>query len=73
MTSLPSARPKDVIAVLQKVGYVIDHQTGSHTILYRKGSVPAVVPLHNRDLKKGTLYQILRGARLTAEDFIRLK
>lgn len=73
MTSLPAMRPSEVIATLRRVGYAVDHQTGSHTIVYKPGHVPLSVPLHNRDLKKGTLHQIIRNAGLTVEEFLRLR
>jgi len=73
VTPLPAVRPNEVVAILRKVGYEIDHVTGSHVILYKKGSLPVTVPKHNRDLKKGTLHHILRTAGLSAEEFLRLR
>jgi len=73
MTSLPSLRPQEVIAMLKRIGYVIDHQTGSHVILYKEGYLPVIVPMHNRDLKKGTLYQIIRSIGMSAEEFLRYR
>lgn len=72
MTDLPSVRSRDVIAALKKAGYMVDHQTGSHAIMYKRGCVPITVPSHNRDLKKGTLHQIIRNSGLTAEGFLKL-
>jgi predicted RNA binding protein YcfA (HicA-like mRNA interferase family) len=73
MTGLPAVRPDEVIAVLRKIGYEVDHQTGSHSIMYRPGSLPITVPRHNRDLKKGMLHQILRSAGLSADEFVKLR
>lgn len=73
MTGLPAVRPNEVVAILRKIGYEVDHVTGSHVILYRSGSLPVTVPKHNRDLKKGTLHQILRSAGLSVEEFVRLR
>ncbi len=72
MTRLPSVRPARVIAALEKAGYAVDHQTGSHVILYKEGRLPVTVPRHNRDLKRGTLHDILRGAGLSVDEFLRL-
>ena len=33
MTRMPALKPKEVIAVLEKAGYYIDHTTGSHYIM----------------------------------------
>lgn len=73
MTRLPAMRPKEVIAILLKVGYVVDHQTGSHAILYKDGRLPIAVPNHNKDLKKGTLHQIVRSSGLSIEEFLKLR
>lgn len=73
MTGLPAVRPNEVIAILRKIGYEVDHLTGAHVILYRRGSLPVTVPKHNRDLKKGTLHHILRPAGLSVEEFLTLR
>ena len=73
MTRLPSMRPNEVVALLLKAGFVIDHQTGSHVILYKEGRLPISVPQHNRDLKKGTLRHIIASAGLSVEEFLRLR
>ena len=73
MTGLPAMRPDEVISALRKVGCLVDHQTGSHVILYKKGRLPITVPRHNRDLKKGTLHQIIRNAGLSTEEFLKLR
>lgn len=73
MTDIPAMRPGEVIAMLRRAGYAVDHQTGSHVILHKRGCVPITVPQHNRDLKKGTLHQIIRNAGLTVEGFLELR
>jgi predicted RNA binding protein YcfA (HicA-like mRNA interferase family) len=73
LSGLPALRPKDVIAILSKLGYIVDHQVGSHIVMYKPGVLPITVPNHNRDLKKGTLHTIIRSAGVTPEEFVRLK
>lgn len=34
---------------------------------------PVPVPMHNRDLKRGTLYGIIHRAGLTPEEFLKIK
>ncbi len=71
MTRLPILRAREILAALQKVGYYIDHTTGSHYILrhpQRPGRV--VVPYHgNRDIKRAVLASVLRQAGLSEEEF----
>lgn len=68
---LPVLRPKQVAAALLKAGFVLFRQKGSHAH-YRKGTLTVTVPMHARDIKRGTLNSILRQARMTAEEFRRL-
>jgi predicted RNA binding protein YcfA (HicA-like mRNA interferase family) len=48
----------------------VHHIRGSHHYLRHpdKPGVLVVVPVHNRDLKRGTLRAILRDSGITAED-----
>jgi len=66
---LPSLKPDEVIRILLNIGFVFHSQKGSHKICI-KDSLMVVVPQHNRDLKKGTLTNIIKGTNLTVEDFL---
>ncbi len=61
---------QEAVRALNKVGHLVDHQTGSHIILrqshppYRRLTVP-----HHTELAKGTLRSIIRQAGLTVEEF----
>lgn len=73
MPKLPPQKPKELIKKLAKVGFFVDHVTGSHKILYKEGHPrPVVVPSHNKDLKKGTLLSILEQAELSKDEFLKL-
>ena len=70
MTKLPVISGRDLCKILKRIGYSIDHQTGSHIIL-RNETPPhrrLTVPEH-KEIAKGTLISILRQAGLTAEEF----
>lgn len=74
MAKLPIVKPKQVIAALERADFFIDHQTGSHArLIHQTESHRRVsVPMHNKDLKKGTLKNILRQAEVSVEEFIKL-
>lgn len=58
-------KPKELIKILQADGWYIERVQGSHYILkhpLKQGM--SVVPLHNKDLKPGTLNSILKQAGL---------
>jgi len=70
---LPVVSGVEVVKALSKIGYELDHQTGSHMILRRKEPphLRITVPNH-REIAKGTLRAIIREAGLTVEEFVRL-
>lgn len=69
---LPSLTPKKLSRVFQQAGFLIDHQSGSHMTLRHPDGRRAVVPIHNRDLKRGTLLGIIKQAGYTTGDFAKL-
>ncbi len=74
MNKLPSLSGKDLCRVLEKEGFVLIRQTGSHRIYQKQtdeGKVTIPVPVHsNKPLKKGTLHAILKKAGITKEKLI---
>jgi predicted RNA binding protein YcfA (HicA-like mRNA interferase family) len=69
MGSIPVLSGKDLCAALRKLGYEIDHQTGSHIILrvakppFRRLTVP-----NHKEIAKGTLRAIVKQAGITIEE-----
>jgi predicted RNA binding protein YcfA (HicA-like mRNA interferase family) len=71
---LPSLKPKELLAALIKAGFQVKRQTGSHVILYQAGIPrPISVPMHIKDLPKGTTRAIIRQSNLTIEEFLKLQ
>jgi predicted RNA binding protein YcfA (HicA-like mRNA interferase family) len=69
MGTLPVLKAREVITLLEKHGFVIDHVTGSHYILRHPDGRRVVVPHHgNKDIKQGVLRSILRQAGLTVDE-----
>ncbi len=70
---LPVCSGKKVVKALRKIGYEVDHQTGSHIILrnvkppHRRLTVP-----NHKEIAKGTLRKIIKEAGLTVEEFLEL-
>ncbi len=71
MSRLPVCSAQDAIRAFQKLGYEVDHQTGSHIILREPQMRRLTVPNH-RELAKGTLRALIREAGLTTEEFVNL-
>ena len=68
---LPSFNSRQVIAILQRHGFALDRQSGSHAIFIHPDGRRTTVPIHGkRDLGKGILHQIMRDADLTVDDLM---
>lgn len=71
MSKLPAVKPRDLVKFLEQNGFVLDHVSGSHFIYYHSASKRrAVVPRHNRDIPKGTLFSLLREAGFTRDELL---
>lgn len=58
-------RPKDMIKLLEKNGFDVISQNGSHVKLKNpETGKQVIIPLHNRDMKKGMEQSILKQAGL---------
>ena len=67
---LPVRSGTEVVRALQRIGFEISGQRGSHVKLRRAGST-VIVPLH-RELAMGTLRSIIRQSGMTLEEFVEL-
>ena len=66
---VPWVRPEQVVRALERDGWVRARQRGSHLTLKKRGYPPVAVPMHNRDVRPGTLRSILDDAGLSIERF----
>lgn len=74
MSRLPALAAAAVMRALERAGFQLIRVRGSHHF-YRHRDDPTratVVPLHRKALPPGTLLDILRQARLTREEFLKL-
>lgn len=71
---LPATTAKDIIKVLEKVGFRKTRQSGSHAVYRRdEDKRRTVIPIHSKKtLKRKTLKSILDDANLTSDDLERL-
>jgi predicted RNA binding protein YcfA (HicA-like mRNA interferase family) len=69
MTKLPRLSGRECIRALEKAGFQIKRQEGSHIVLRRADPFAQVVVPDHKELDRGTLRAIIRHAGLTVEDF----
>lgn len=72
MSKLPQVKSQEIIKVLRKLDFEVVRQTGSHIRLYHPDGRRVSVPRHNRPLFIDTLHSILRQAKLSREEFLKL-
>jgi predicted RNA binding protein YcfA (HicA-like mRNA interferase family) len=54
----------DLIKALRRLGFIVDHQHGSHIFLHNmEKNITVIVPNH-KELKIGTLHNILKKIRI---------
>lgn len=73
---MPKIKPlpaQKVIKVLEKTGFKIIRQRGSHFIMINEKGVRVVIPVHaGKDIKAGLIRAIIKEAGLKREDFFKL-
>jgi predicted RNA binding protein YcfA (HicA-like mRNA interferase family) len=74
MTKIPSLPYDQVIKALQRGGWVVVRQKGSHVRIQKhtpRETLKLTIPAH-RPIKRSTLSHILKQAKLTVEEFEKL-
>ncbi len=71
MRNLPELKSKEVAQALERAGFYLVRQRGSHA-QYKKGNLLVTVPMHSRDLNATTLRSILRQAKMSAKELVDL-
>ena len=71
MSRLPVCSGLEAVRAFRKLGYEVDHQTGSHIILRHPSLRRLTVP-NQGELAKGTLRSLIREAGITKEQFTEL-
>lgn len=65
MPKLPSYKPREIVKILKKQGFIELRQIGSHLHVFHPiHKLRVTVPMHNKDLKRKTLASILRQAHI---------
>jgi predicted RNA binding protein YcfA (HicA-like mRNA interferase family) len=70
---LPSVTARQIIRVLEAIGFERIRQSGSHATFRHPDGRWTIVSIHRgKTIPRGTLRKILRDAGLTVEQFIEL-
>ncbi len=69
MGRLSNISEKKAVKIFEKFGYILDHQTGSHMILWHESMPTLSVPNH-KELAPGLLRSLIRQAGITVDEFL---
>lgn len=70
---LPAVTPRHAVRALERCGWKLDRVKGSHHVFRHPDHAHrVVVPMHSRDLAKGTLNQIVGASGLDRAEFLKL-
>ena len=73
MPKISSLNPTKLIKILQKAGFKIIRQKGSHVIMMDDRKTRIVIPVHpGKDIKPGLIRVIIKEAGLSRDDFFKL-
>ena len=64
---------QELVQVLRRVGFVVNRQRGSHIILRRADPYGRVVVPDHKQVRPGTLRQILNEAGISVEQLLDLR
>lgn len=72
MSMLPSISGRECVKALQKAGFYLKRQEGSHMILRRDNPFTQLVVPNHKELDRGTLRAIIRQSGLSVDEFVKL-
>ncbi len=73
MPPLPVLPGRELVKALQRAGFEVRRQRGSHVRLQHRDGRTVTVPVHaGQDVGRGLLRKILRDADLTVEELLAL-
>ena len=71
-TILSNISGKEAVKIFENVGYILDHQIGSHMILYHESRPTLSIPDH-KELAPGLLRGLIRKSGLSVDEFLKNK
>jgi predicted RNA binding protein YcfA (HicA-like mRNA interferase family) len=72
MSRLPRISGRECVKALERAGFYVKRQAGSHVILRRDDPFAQVVVPDHKELDRGTLRAIIRHAGLSVDEFVKL-
>jgi predicted RNA binding protein YcfA (HicA-like mRNA interferase family) len=73
LPKIPPTNPNKMVKILEKEGFKVIRQKGSHIIMINNNGTRVVIPMHpGKDLKPGLTRAIIKEAGMSRERFSKL-
>jgi len=74
MSIIPVLKSKELLKILLRAGFKITRQSGSHIrlIFLRDPTRQTTIPIHNADIPRSLLSSILKQAKISVSDLLKL-
>ncbi len=72
MPRLPVVSGSKAVKALQRAGWRVDRQRGSHIVLLKAGHIASLSVPQHKELAPGTLRSLIRTAEMSIEEFVGL-
>jgi predicted RNA binding protein YcfA (HicA-like mRNA interferase family) len=72
MPKLPILKVRELVRALERAGFRLVRQSGSHAIYERDNGRFANVPTHSGDVPPGTLRNILKTTGISSDELLEL-
>lgn len=59
---------EEIVKALRRIGYYVDHQRGSHIFMHNLEQNKSVIIPNHKELRKGTLNNILKKVGISIEE-----
>lgn len=69
MSKLSIISSKDMVKILENIGFIEIRQKGSHKSFKHKDGRTTVVPFHSEDLGRGLIRKILNDVDITVDEY----
>jgi len=70
MQKLPLLSGREVAKVLERLGWKVARQRGSHIILVKEGHIATLSVPDHPEVARGTLRSLITHANITVEEFL---
>ena len=70
MSKLPVISGMKAVKAFQKAGWMVKRQTGSHIIMEKIGYIATLSVPNHKEIKRGTLRNLIKDAELTIDQFL---